>query len=277
MSKKHSSRRPGPFGPAKDLLPVGQEPFTIHQDAPVWDVLDRMRDSNFSQFPVIDDNEHVIGVFSWKSFAVRTLDYRGLKVDPCELTVSDCMEPAEFIPPDDYIDTNRATDWGEIDHILVGNAEELVGVLTTADVFGRLTDFAEAFVLLYEIELDLRDLIQSVYSEEQLTKLFEELSPEKAPPVRALHDLAFGHYVQTISNRGRWPDFEPALKTSREAVTADLRNINELRNAIFHFRRQIIPRDTDDLRRHRDRLRMRMNAYHRRNAVSSSVSSEDNE
>ncbi|MHC4089421.1 MAG: CBS domain-containing protein, partial [Planctomycetota bacterium] len=79
MSKKRSSRRPGPFGPAKDLLPAVQEPFTIHQDAPAWDALDRMRDSNFSQLPVIDDNGHVVGVFSWKCFAMRTLDYRGHK------------------------------------------------------------------------------------------------------------------------------------------------------------------------------------------------------
>ena len=171
------------------------------------------------------------------------------------------MEPAEFIPADDYIDTNWATDWGEIDYILVGNVEELVGVLTTADVFGRLTDFAEAFVLLYEIELDLRDLIASVHGPEQLNQLFKELSPEKAPPISALHHMTFGQYVQVISNRKRWQVFEAVLKTSREAATADLRRINDLRNAVFHFRRQILPRDTDALRRFRDRLRMRINVH----------------
>jgi len=235
----------------------------VHEDTPAWDALDRMRDDNFSQLPIVNDDGHVIGVFTWKSFAVRTLDYRGQKIDACELTVADCMEPAEFIPPDDYIDTNRATDWGEIDHILVGDAKNLAGVLTTADVFGRLTDFAEAFVLLYEIELDLRDLFASVYGADQLDQLFQELSPEKAPPIRALHDMVFGHYVQVISSRDRWPDFEPVLKTAREAATADLKRVNEVRNAVFHFRRQILPRDTDALRRFRDRLRMRMEQYQR--------------
>ena len=260
-----NKRRPGPFGPASDLLPIGQEPLTVHEDAPAWDALDRMRDANFSQLPVVDENGHVVGVFSWKSFALRTLDYRGQKVDACELTVSDCMEPPVFIPPDDYIDTNRATDWGEIDHILVGNREELLGVLTTADVFGRLTDFAEAFVLLYEIELDLRDLFQAVYSSDRLEQLFRELSPENAPPITALYDCTFGHYVQTISNRERWQNFEPVFRTPREAVSGDLKRCNDLRNAVFHFRRQIVPRDTDVLRRFRDRLRMRLNAYLRRN------------
>lgn len=260
MSEKLSPRRPGPFGPAKDLLPADQEPITIHQDAPVWDALDRMLDHNYSQLPVIDDKGHVIGVFSWKCFAVRTLDYRGMKVDPCDLTVSDCMEKARFIPAEDYIDTNYATDWGEIDHIMVGNPKELFGLLTTADVFGRLNDFAEAFVLLYEVELDLRELIERDYSNGQLNQLFKDLSPDKGKPIRALHDMTFGQYVSVISNRNRWQDFEPVLRTSREAAGADLRRVNDLRNAVFHFRRQILPRDTDVLRRYRDRLRMRLNA-----------------
>lgn len=260
MGNKHSFRRPGPFGPAKDLLPEGQEPITIHQDKLAWDALDRMQDFNFSQLPVVDDNGYVIGVFSWKSFAIRTLDCRGAKVESCELTVSECMEPPEFIPNDDYIDTNRATDWGEIDHIIVGNAKNFIGVLTTADVFGRLTDFAEAFVLLYEIELDLRELIKGIYSLEQLNEIFVELSPEKGPPVRALHDMTFSQYVRVIVSRKRWQDFESVLRTSRDAVTIDLNRINNLRNAVFHFRRQILPRDTDTLRRYRDRLRMRLNA-----------------
>lgn len=261
MNTRQGSRRPGPFGPAKDLLPEGQEPLSIHQDEKVWDALDRMRDDNFSQLPVSDDNGHIIGVFSWKSFALRTIDYRGNKLDPGDLTVSDCMEVAEFISGDDYIDTNRATDWGEIDHILVGDSKKLKGVLTTADVFGRLSDFAEAFVLLYEIELDLRDLIAISYGTEKLNELFKSLSPDKGKPISALHEMSFGHYVDVISNRDRWQDFKPILRTKRAAATTDLKRINALRNDVFHFRRQILPRDTDVLRRFRDRIRVRINAH----------------
>lgn len=69
-----------------------------------------------------------------------------------------------------------------------------------------------------------------------------------------------GQYVQVISSPARWQDFEPVLKTSRKAATVDLKRVNELRYAVSHFRRQILPRDTDALRRFRDRLRMRLNA-----------------
>ena len=41
----------------------------------------------------------------------------------------------------------------------------------------------------------------------------------------------------------------------RELVDADFGDVNELRNVVFHFRRGITPKDTDRLRRFRDRLR----------------------
>jgi CBS domain-containing protein len=59
-----TSRRPGPFGPAEALLPEGQEPATIPEDTPAWDALDRMRDNNYSQLPVVGQDLEVVGVFS---------------------------------------------------------------------------------------------------------------------------------------------------------------------------------------------------------------------
>jgi len=79
------------------------------------------------------------------------------------------MEPARFIDREVYIDTE--TDWGDIDHVLVGTDAELVGVLCISDVFGRLNDFAEAFVLLYEIEHEIRDLIHDVYDDKELSEV----------------------------------------------------------------------------------------------------------
>jgi len=37
-------------------------------------------------------------------------------------------------------------------------------------------------------------------------------------------------------------------------MDADFVDINELRNVVFHFRRAITPKDTDRLRRFRDKL-----------------------
>ncbi len=39
----------------------------------------------------------------------------------------------------------------------------------------------------------------------------------------------------------------------RGKLNADFGEVNELRNIVFHFRRSITPKDTDHLRRFRDR------------------------
>ena len=234
MTSLPRRRRPGPFGPAEALLSENHIPVTVREDTLAWDALDRMMDTSFSQLPVVDEHGHVMGVFSYRSYAIRTLEFRGQKVDATELTVAECMERAEFIPPDDYIDTNRATDWGQIDYILVGERIDLKGVLTTSDVFGRLTDFAEAFVLLYEIELDLRDVIQMVLSEAELQAVFHELSPPNSRPVQSLEDFQFGQYVGLITNKTRWPQFEQMFRSSRDATLVDLHLTMNARGTIYH-------------------------------------------
>ena len=267
MTERMPKRRPGPFGPAKALLPSGQEVLMVPESAEAWDALERMIDEDFSQMPVHDDANTVTGVFSWRSFGKRVLDLRGQKLDATDLCVRDCMEEAAFINPETYIDTDKATDWSQVDYVLVGRPEQIIGVLTVSDVFGRLNDFAEAFVVLYEIELDLRDIIKELLTEEQLRAVCNEFTQPKARPVQGLEDLSFSHYQTIICSRSRWPVFEPLFLSPRELVDTDMKQVNELRNVVFHFRRQITTRDTDRMQRFRDKLRLGWYQWRKRTAV----------
>lgn len=247
-------RRPGPFGPAWALLPKGQDPLTLEDTTIASDAIERMVDSGFSQLPVKNDVGRIVGVFSWKSFGKRVGDLRSAGIKPTDLPIREAMEPARFIDPEVYIDTE--TDWSDLDHVLVGTDEHLVGVLCIADVFGRLNDFAEAFVILYEIEHEIRDLIRDVVDEPGLAALIDNIQlPPNSRPIKSLEEFTFNQYKSLICTRSNWPLFEAVFGTMRELVDADLGEINELRNIVFHFRRGITPKDTDRLRRFRDRLR----------------------
>jgi len=163
-------------------------------------------------------------------------------------------------------------------------------ILCISDVFGRLNDFAEAFVLLYEIEHEVRDLINDVYNDGELVEVLEAmmasadrpaadvvkelkqvieergLIPAVGKAIRLLRsggsgrlesreDFTFAQYRMLICSEANWPRFEPVFDTMRELLNADFGEVNELRNIVFHFRRGITPKDTDRLRRFRDRLR----------------------
>jgi hypothetical protein len=293
-------KRPGPFGPAWALLPKGQEPLIVPADTPAFDVLERMVDHNFSQIPVENDEKRIVGVFTWKSFAKRVCDLRSASkaIKPIELPVREFLEPARFIHPDVYIDTE--TDWSDIDHVLVGDESKILGVLCVSDALGRLNDYAEAFVLIYEIEHEIRDLISDLYSAGELAAQLQAITASAAGPAEAvceelkqvqqeigsksavqaigkaiklltrppgtrpvvnLEDLGFSQYKTLICSEENWPRFALVFDTIREIFDADFDRINDLRNVVFHFRRAITPKDTDRLRRFRDKLRYDRNLY----------------
>jgi CBS domain-containing protein len=294
-------RRPGPFGPARILLPEGQVVQTIRDAEPVASALERLADSGYDQLPVLDSRGRVVGVFSWKSFGRRLSEIYSLDVDFNTLGVVHTeLDQPQYLDPDTYVDTE--TDWKEIDYALVGSPDKLLGVLTLTDIYGRLNDFAEAFVLIFEIEHEIRDLFRDLYSPEELLLLMKELSdssdePEsraaealqrltegdlaaELPPdaaktisfaigqmtkaarlkarsrtVKELEDFSFAQYGHFIFDADHWPRFAPVFNQPRQILQLDFNAINELRDAVFHIRRGIGPRDTDRLHRFRDRLR----------------------
>lgn len=281
-------KRPGPFGPALALLPKDQQLITLPSDTKSSNAIERMMDARVSQVPVTNSNGEIIGVFTWRSFTQRVFDLRDVKLDALSLPIKELLEPASFIAPDVYVDT--ATDWGDIDFVIVGTSSEPLGILCISDVFGRLNDFAEAFVLIYEIEHEIRDLIRDVYQDKELGDRLNEmnlssrgptlevanqlseyitengtnavlgkslaiLKRSAARPLESLEDFSFSQYASLVCSESNWPDFEPVFDRMRELVQIDFQKINALRNDVFHFRRQITVSDTDVLRRFLDRMR----------------------
>lgn len=270
---EHGGRkRPGPFGPAYALLPKDQQLLVLPFDTTASDAIERMIDKGYSQIPVADRDGKIIGVLSWQSFGKRVADIAATKIKPTELPVRDVMGPAHFIGPEVYIDTE--TDWGNLDHVLVGSDNDLIGILCIADVFGRLNDFAEAFVLLYEIEHEIRDLIRDVCDCELLGTMISEMNlPPNARRPSDLEEFTFNQYALLICSKKNWEYFQPVFDTLRELVNVDFADVNELRNIVFHFRRGITPKDTDRLRRFRDRLRYDRELYATQRASDASKAS----
>lgn len=303
-------RRPGPFGPASALLPKDQQPVTIEESTLASDAIERMVDAGFSQLPVRNSEGVITGVFTWKSFGKRVADLQATKLSVATLSVKDTdLESPKFISPETYIDTE--TDWNSLDYVLVGDARNLIGVLSISDVLGRLNDFAEAFVLLFEVEHEIRDLITLVYSPAELTDVCAAITDSSKGPVEeiaadlvgltqgdspavtkkqdaatvqkaakhlreagkvkllsTLEDFSFSQYKEVICSEANWPRFEPVFCTQRESVNADLDGVNKIRNVVFHFRRAITPKDTDRLRRFRNKLRYNREMHEKRFAAT---------
>ena len=249
----HPKHRPGPFGPAIDLIPENQKLLTVQDDQPAWEALELLSDHGFSQLPVLDELGLLVGIFTWESFSKRVLQLRASAVSVSDLPVRECMNMQyKLIAPGTYIDT-EGEDWANKDFVLVGTKEKVEGILTLADIWGVLNDFAECFVLLYEIETELRDFIKEVIPEDKLLDAISRTKPNfNEHPPSSLEDFTFSQYNNFFNNQKNWRYFEPIFRMDKTLLLVELKGVASIRNALFHFRRRASNMDADSLRTFRD-------------------------
>jgi hypothetical protein len=141
--------------------------------------------------------------------------------------------------------------------VLIGTPERLVGVLTPMDFLRYLYQVASPFVMVSEIELALRALIRIAMSQEEIVIaakrcLSSVYGGEEVPT--ALEDMTFDNYQSLISFGDNWTHFDPVLGGTRTRASGKLKEINAIRNDIFHFKREITLQDHQTLTDHRNWL-----------------------
>ncbi|MFC2031432.1 DUF4268 domain-containing protein [Chloroflexota bacterium] len=263
------------FHLVRSLVPESQQVVTAPPDMRVGDAIELMNEHKFSQLPVVA-GKAVLGVFSYRSFALRLLGMRQEAEGFGELPVDEFLDQFQSVQPQD--------NWESIlehldreDGVLVGHSERLDGIVTPMDVLTYLHEIASPFVMLAEIELSLRRIIDACVSQSELrdclsNSLGHKYSPEEMPG--RPEEMTFNDYVQIIGDGRNWPHFTTVFGSGdwqRKTTTARLKEVGALRNDVFHFRRDITARDRDLLGRRRKWLRMKARAFEARKAEKASL------
>jgi CBS domain-containing protein len=241
------------------IIPQNQSLLTVPPSCLVRDAVAQMREHSYSQVPVAENGE-VLGVFSFRSFAKEaaglTLEqWTTQRCAPGDLRVDEFLEQFEFARVTEEM--SRAFDAMDRDNgILIGTPERLVGILTPMDFLRYLYQVAHPFVLVSEIELALRALIQIVLSAEEIAaaakrSLISAYGSEDRVPM-TLEEMTFDNYQSLIAHGETWPRLEPVFGGTRTRVRAKLKEIGAIRNDVFHFRRDIAIQDHQTLADHRD-------------------------
>jgi CBS domain-containing protein len=243
------------------VIPADQVLLTIPPGCRVREAVALMRKHRYSQVPVVD-NDEVLGVFSFRSFAQGTAsatldEWTKQKVAPGDLSIDEFLEQFEFARVTEEM--SHVFDAMDRDNgILIGTPERLVGVLTPMDFLRYLYQVASPFVMISEIELALRELIRIALTAEQLTACARRSlasvygSEENVPS--SLEGMTFDNYQSLISYGETWKEVERVFGGSRTRTSAKLKEIGILRNDLFHFKREITVQDHETLAGHRNWL-----------------------
>jgi CBS domain-containing protein len=241
------------------VLPDDQALVEATPDMTAGEALALMDAHKFSQLPIVSP-AGVVGVFSYRSFARGAAKSREER-DTTELPVTEFVEPLRFARTTDAFD-DLLDVLDSDDAVLVGSPARLVGIATPMDVLRYLYELANAYVLLQEIELALRELIRRSTTPAQLEEcaaraLAQHYAPESPP--RLLEDMTFHDYVTILGRGDTWSVFEDAFgRRVRKRLASRLKGVQELRNATFHFKRKLTVEDHEELRLERDWLLMRL-------------------
>ena len=245
----------------KQVLPDTQELITFHPGTPVADALGVMCKNNLSQVPVLAGTD-VIGVFSYRSLAQGMIKLPRNEQSLLSLHVEEFLEDLRFAQITDEL-TALIEEFNLKDAVLVGSENRLQGIVTTIDTLKYFYRVASPYVMLREIELAIRELIRSSVDSKTLQmcidislKEYYEHSEESAP--RCLEGMTFHDYVMLLRFKGTWEKFAPAFGESPNLVYAKLKPLHELRNIVFHFKREITIEEYDSIRFVRDWLLKRI-------------------
>ena len=246
------------FHRINSLIPEDQELVKIRPTTTVAEATQIMRERRFSQLPVVEGRE-VLGVFSYRSLTEHLLAMGSVPKDWASFPVDDFLEE---IPCLDV--------WGELeetfphlerwDAVLIGQRDRLQGIVTPMNALQHTYDTAIPFIQLGEIELTVRRLILGCVDEEGLRPCMENSlpdTPEEELPT-SLEDMDFNHYVQIIGDGRNWKLFADAFggpgDWHRKRVRTKLEEVRDLRNDVFHFKRELTDQDRATLSNHRDWL-----------------------
>jgi len=218
--------------PADPTFRIGSLPAanknltTVGQDDTLKKAVTMMLQSDYSQLPIMHGEREVKGMISWKSIASRY----AIGGECCK--VQHCREDAQVVDGDGTLFDAIPT-IVKHGYVLVRNPQDkkITGIVTASDLSLQFQQLAEPFLLLREIELHIRQLLQDKVLSEDLDWLVS--ADTTAPKPNSISDLSFGGYIRLVQRPEVWQRL--ALNIDQASLTKQLEDVRQIRNDVMHF------------------------------------------
>ena len=185
-----------------------------------------MMSNGYSQLPVMIGERDVKGMITWESIA------RKLVLSGACARVSDCMVVHREISADSSLFA-AIPEIAECQYVLVRDPKDkrITGIITGSDLGLQFQQLAEPFLLLGEIEHQIRRLIENRFTAVELVAAKDPGDTERT--INSVADLSFGECIRLLENKDRWQTL--GLKIDRIEFVKESHRIREIRNDVMHF------------------------------------------
>ncbi len=218
--------------PADPTFRIGSLPaankalITVGQDDDLKKATTRMLQFDYSQLPIMHGEREVKGMISWKSIAAR----QAFGGDCCK--VQNCREDAQVVDGNGTLFDAIPT-IVQHGYVLVRSPKDrrITGIVTASDLSLQFQQLAEPFLLLREIELHIRQLLQDKVSSDDLKALGS--AEASLPPPDSISDLSFGGYIRLLQSPEVWTKL--SLNIDQACLITQLDDVRQIRNDVMHF------------------------------------------
>lgn len=200
-------------------------PVFVANDAPLQKAMTLMRLHDYSQLPVTTNGTRgLCGYISWQTIGVAQANGVNTSI------VKDYKCPIErtlklYTPLLDAVRYVYQKDFAVVED----ESKQVCGIITTTDISKQFLVLTEPFLLLEEIEGQIRRLMDNVFLLEDIKQICNEPGRE----INCIDDLTFGEYIFLLQKEEKWNRL--GLNIDKEIFLNELDKVREVRNDIMHF------------------------------------------
>lgn len=211
---------------------VSVKPTATYEEA-----MTKMLVNDFSQLPVLKSKHTLEGAVTWQSIARARLK-------DSNAPFSAAIVPARKLPYSQDLDTVLPVLQTE-DFVVVTNSHnEITGIVTTADVVGLYRERTLPFLLIGELDQELRQIMTTI----DLGVLRALCAKPGCPELESHDDMTMGDYERVLENPECWDAL--GWRLDRQTFVNRIAELRKLRNDITHFNPDGAPEDAVDKLKH---------------------------
>lgn len=209
----------------KILKEATKTPIYVNNDASLQRAISLMRFYDYSQLPVTKNGlRGLCGYISWQTIGVAQANGVNTNI------VKDYIKPVEItlrldtplLDAVNYVYRNEFA-------IVEDNTKQICGILTTTDISRQFMVLTEPFLLLEEIEGQMRRLMDGVFLLEDIKRLCKEPTRE----VNGIDDLTFGEYIVFLQSDDNWNRLN--INLDKNIFLKEMEEVRLIRNDVMHF------------------------------------------
>ncbi|MBN2677751.1 MAG: DUF4268 domain-containing protein [Anaerolineaceae bacterium] len=223
--------------PLKEFIEGHRNPRSVTMNTTVREALAIMRNHDYSQLPIVDEQGYIKGLISEQSIVNTYFDLNG-SLNLLELKVDHCQQEALTISvKKDLFDAIKLLESSFA--VVVEDNNKPVGVVTNFDTAAYFRDLSEDLIVVEKIESELREYIRYAFPEKMvenaLHNAFKNNPRFQDSLGKSVDDLTLYEYMQVILTDENWSKFEGAFEP-KTMFRSYMENVRKIRNQLAHFR-----------------------------------------